>query len=166
MVECPVCGKWLKTPFALNGHMRLKGDNEHRYYLEKQEMRIPKKDDTKTGEQFRDLISLIKQQKQQLSENNDDIRSLQKQIKELNNKFNTRQTKAIIPLEVKTSTPIKEEKKIPTLAETLKNYNTFDNVLEYVDHWRVLEILNNDPNLSLSKRLELKDKASKHWLRH
>ena len=129
-------------------------------------MRIPKKDDTKTGEQFRDLISLIKQQKQQLSENNDDIRSLQKQIKELNNKFNTRQTKAIIPLEVKTRTPIKEEKKIPTLAETLKDYNTFDNVLEYVDHWRVLEILNNDPNLSLSKLLELKDKASKHWLIH
>jgi len=32
MVNCPVCGKFCKTPFGLEGHIRFTNDNQHEQY--------------------------------------------------------------------------------------------------------------------------------------
>jgi len=164
MAECPVCGKWLKNFFALNGHMRLKGDELHHTYFETHKMEIPKKNTTDIENQLRDLISLVKQQSQDLSKQNEAILLGLKQVIELLVKPNTQSTMPTILQEVKTEIPEKKRQKTPTLAELINKYGNFENVVEYVNYHVIIDILNNDPTLSLSKRFELKDIAFKKWL--
>jgi hypothetical protein len=61
MVVYPVCGKWLKNAFALNGHISLKGDNLHQAFFESHKKQIPNKDTANIENQFQKLILLVKE---------------------------------------------------------------------------------------------------------
>lgn len=96
MVECPVCGKWLKHFFALNGHMRLKGDELHRIYFETHKIQNPKKESTDLENQVKDLISVVKQKMENTEKDPTDVKNqvwefidlFKKQNENLNEKYN------------------------------------------------------------------------------
>ena len=62
MVYCPVCGKWLKNAFALNGHIRLKEDSLHYTYFENYYKNKVKNNTTIIEKQLQELIGLFKHQ--------------------------------------------------------------------------------------------------------
>lgn len=164
MVECPVCGKWLKNFFALNGHMRLKGDVSHDTYVETHKMQIPKKYTTDIEKQLQELISLVKEQSQHQSEQNKFILVALKRVIELLIKPNTQSTMPNIQREVKIEIPEKKGEKTLILAELIKKHGNYENVVENVNYFVILDAIDNDASLSLPKRLELKDIAWKGFI--
>jgi hypothetical protein len=175
MVECPVCGKWLKHVFALNGHIRLKGDDLHHAYFEAHNKQIPKKNITDIENQFEEFKSSFEGLGDYLVKLHEEILSMLNKIEDITLRLskveqfvqsNMHSSKSIIQQEAKTEIPEIKREKTQIFAELIKQYGSFENVLKYVDHWILLDAINKDPNLNLSQKLEYKDIVSKKWLRN
>ena len=94
MVECPVCGKWLKNIFALNGHIRLKGDNLHHAYFESHKKQIQNKDTTNIENKRQKLILLVKEKGDLLETQYNDLLFILNKVVERLIKSNPNLTKA------------------------------------------------------------------------
>lgn len=163
MVECPVCGKWLKNIFALNGHMRLKEDKLPHAYFETHKKQIQKKVTTDIENQLQILISFVKEKGELLETQHDNILLNLVKLVRLLEKINPYPTTPIVQSKVKAEIPEKKEGKIPTFAELIKQYGSFENAVEYVNHWTMLDAIDKNPNLNPSKKWELKDIVWKKW---
>lgn len=165
MVECPVCGKWLKHVFALNGHMRLKGDKLHEAYFETHYKQIAKKDATNIEEQLQMLFSLVKEKGDHLeTQNNILLLSLTKLV-ELLEKFNPQLNKPIMQQEGSREILETKKEKTQTFADLIRQYGSFENVIKYIDHYPLVDIIDKDPYLSTAQKREFRDMSRKNWPR-
>jgi DNA-directed RNA polymerase beta' subunit len=181
MVYCPVCGKWLKNAFALNGHIRLKEDALHYTYFENYYKNKSKKNTTITEIQLQELITLFKKQNKKLSKQYDDIFEILQLMNKLFNKFDNKlfpptnqpqptfqqlstiqQIPNFQPSATIQSQPIatESEKKLirdPTFTELLKKYDDdFEEIYENYDENSILKSVDIDPRLSLEQKKEIK----------
>jgi len=163
MIECPVCGKWLKTPFALSGHIRLKEDKLHQAYFEIHKKQKQTKNTTDIENQLQELISLVKNQNQHFSQQNEDILLGLNYIVELLKKPNTQLS---IPSEQEKKNkeiPEKKEKKFKTYEEVINKYGSFKNALKYLNLIDIQLIIDSDPDLIFSARSKLKEDLYIIW---
>jgi hypothetical protein len=172
MVECPVCGKWLKHVFALNGHIRLKGDDLHHAYFEAHNKQLPKKNITDIENQFEEFRSSFEGLSDYLVKLHEEILSMLKKIEDITLRLskveqfvqsNMHSSKSIIQQEAKIEIPEKKGKKPSTWTELINLYGNEEKAFEKVPYFDLNLIIRYDSTLSRSERDELLDKAYKKW---
>ena len=62
-----------------------------------------------------------------------------------------------------TEKPEKKEEKIETVAELIKRYGSIDIAIENVKYWKMIEILDKDPDLSYFRKREIQEMSREKW---